>query len=200
MRHRGKERTVGFSQQPIDRHGANRLTQLGRFRKGDDAGKRDIKTEIESGPGQRRRAGKAVPHATHVSAALLARIATVSSSASRVWTTTGRLLARDRTWARKTAFCVRNEIVMVVEADFADGAGLGSIQIASGQWPRSAQDRRQLVRLMRVDADREPGLGPKRSTCAACAASLIPLLNHHDALRPFRRAITASGRGERLVG
>ena len=93
------------------------------------------------------------------------RIAIVSSSASRVWMTTGRSSSQREPHLRaehRVLHVARRVVVVVVEADLADRArrrrrgellahdGRGALRIVG-----------ELVRLVRVHADREPDAGPE---------------------------------------
>jgi hypothetical protein len=94
---------------------------------------------------------------------------------------------------------------MVVEADFADRArARRRFDLISDDSGRSLGVVGKLVRLMRVDANRKPRLGPELLEVRRLRGFLlIPCLeDHHDALEPrlFRaRDDGIEVRGEDLV-
>ena len=101
----------------------------------------------------------------------------VSSSASRVWITTGRSRAQREAQLRaedRVLHVARREVVVIVEADLADRA-----RRRQRVEPRAPPCRGRLpgfvgehVRVMRMDADREAALRPRlRARVPACAIS-----------------------------
>ena len=101
---RGEVRAVGLGEEPVGRDATRRLAQLGRLRIGDVAGERDVPAALERRLEQRRR-GEAVEDRPCPSKP--ASTASVSSSAARVWITTGlpELGARARAGARRARCC-----------------------------------------------------------------------------------------------
>ena len=94
-------------------------------REGHDARERDVEPEGERPPGQLVAAGEAVDDPAGLPGAFLFQDGRPSpSSASRVWTITGRPTSRARrSCRRKTSRCdvARRVVVVEVEADLADG-------------------------------------------------------------------------------
>ena len=86
---------------------AGRLLQVLGILEGHDPGNRDVEAEIQSLVGEIGAGGEAVDHAGKAPFPISsARIAAVSSSASRVWTMIGRPVSRAAAiWARKLARC-----------------------------------------------------------------------------------------------
>ncbi len=98
VRHRREVRAVGLDQQPIGgRRGRRSPAASPAFGKRDDAGEREVEAEVERAPRQvapsRRSSGTRRATSPPPSSR---RIASVSSSASRVWMTTGRPRPRGR--------------------------------------------------------------------------------------------------------
>ena len=84
MRNRREKRAVGLDEQSIERHHLGHFLQLDRPRKRDDAGERQVETDVETSFRHRAIAGETVEHAADLSSPLSTKDPNVSSSASRV--------------------------------------------------------------------------------------------------------------------
>ena len=119
----------------------------------------------------------------------------MSSSASRVWMTTGRpQLARqpDLRAEDRLLHVARREVVVVVEADLADAPAPAACASSCRRTTSAAASGivGELVRLVRVDADREPDVRPQRATRRRLRDSASSLGREDDqrALDARRRA------------
>src|SRR6185436_17789496 len=130
VRRRREKRAVGLHERAIERHAPGRVTQLCRPRKRDDARPRDIKPEIEPRSGQRRPASEAVQDAaqrplsrvTQNPHGVLVRLSRVDDDREV------ELARQDDLRAEDLLLDVpRREVVVVVEADFADGTRAGRL-------------------------------------------------------------------------
>ena len=163
VRHRRQKRAVGLDEQPIDAAPRGRVADVPPFGNVTMPAQRDVEAELERARGHRDVAREAVEHAAHARRCPPRRGSrSVSSSASRVWMTTGRSRSPgERAPARANTALLhvaRREVVVVVEADLADrpGRGVGGERRCHERAPPALERPANSLGLVRMDADGEP--------------------------------------------